>query len=25
LVAAPKNDPFGSYYYGQDPFKISNK
>ena len=25
LLAAPKNDPFGSYYYGQDPFKISNK
>lgn len=25
LLAAPKNDPLGSYYYGQDPFKISNK
>jgi len=25
LLAAPKNDPFGTYYYGQDPFKISNK
>jgi hypothetical protein len=25
LLAAPKNDPFGSYYYGQDPFKVSNK